>query len=168
MSNSPDSPEIILHRPIFRFMGIAILFALLGPVAGALGVNILLSVLAAAIEIARGNMGDVNRLLGGGIIIGTIISLPIAYSFGLVSAVGVGLAVATANQRGHGISWQVAFVWAGVFWLLMAALAMIIVPPGGLKVWLAGLLVAHLLAAALCTLLARRLFASAAAVHRSH
>ena len=130
--------------------------------------NILLSGLAAATEIARGNMGDVLRLLVGGVVVGTIVSLPLAYSFGLVSAVGVGLAVAIADRRGIGISCRHTLVWAGVFWLVTAGLVVIVVPAEGLLVWLVAFLVAHLLASCLCTLLARRLFAPAPDGPRHH
>lgn len=142
----------------WRAAGVVALFALLGPLFGALGVNLFLSVLASAIEAAHGNHGDIGRLLVGGMVIGTIVALPIAYSVGLAPAAGVGLAVAFGDRRRRGISWRIALASAVLFWLAMAALAVAVIPPAGLPTWLAALLVAHILAVVPCTAMARRLF----------
>jgi len=145
-------------EPWARLAGIVGLFGLLGPFLGALGVNALLSTLAMLTAAAGGDYGEIGRLLIGGITLGTIVSLPIAYTFGLVPAVGVGLIVALGERRCIGVSWGEALGGAVVFWLIAVLLAMGVVPPEGRVVWFAGLLVAHLTGAALCASLARKLF----------
>ena len=141
-----------------RFAGIVALYAIVGPLMGALGLNALLAVLAVAEEVSRGNFDDIARLLVGGMVVGTIISAIIAYAFGIVSAAGVGLMVALRDRRRGGISWRTALIAALAFWGLMSLAAAVVVPPQGLAQWIAALLAAHLLAAAACTWIARRIF----------
>lgn len=141
-----------------RFAGIVLLFMLLGPLVGAVGVNIVLSLMASVNEAVHGNYSDIAKVLAGGIVIGSIVSAFIAYSFGIVSAAGVGIAAAIGDRRKRGVSWTIVLVSATVFWLVMAVLATTVVPPEGVVQWVAGLLVAHLLAAVICGALARRLF----------
>lgn len=141
-----------------RFVGIVVLYAVVGPLMGALGVNALLAVLAVAAEVSRGNFDDIARLLVGGMVVGTIISAIIAYSFGIVSAAGVGLVVAVRDRRPGGVSWRTALIAALVFWALMSLAAAFVVPPQGLAQWIGALLAAHVLAAAACTWIARRIF----------
>lgn len=141
-----------------RFAGIVVLYAVVGPLMGALGLNALLAVLAVAAEISRGNFDDIARLLVGGMVVGTIISAIIAYAFGMVSAAGVGLMVAIRDRRRGGISWRTALIAALVFWALMSLAGAVVVPPQGLAQWIGALLAAHLLATAACTWIARRIF----------
>ena len=141
-----------------RFAGIIALYGLLGPLVGAVGVNALFTVLAIGGEVAKGDFGDIGRLLVGGMVVGTIISLIIAYTFGIASAAAVGLAVAFRDWRDGGISWRVALMSSLVVWSLTAVASTAVVPPGGRLQWIGALLIAHLLAAAICTWIARRLF----------
>ena len=110
------------------------------------------------VEIANGNFGDIARRVVGGMVGGTIFSVIIAYAYGIVSAAGVGLVVAFRDRRKGGISWKASFVAALLFWLLMSLAATAVVPPQGLVQWIGALLAAHVLAAAVCTWIARRIF----------
>ena len=141
-----------------RFIGIVAIYAALGPLIGAFGVNALFTVYAVGVEIASGNFGDIARLFWGGIVVGTIVSAIIAYAFGIVSAAGVGLVVAFRDRRQGGISWRASFFAALAFWLLTSLAATAVVPEQGLVQWVGALLVAHVLAAAICTWAARRIF----------
>jgi hypothetical protein len=117
-------------------------------------------VVAAAVgsEIARGEYGEIPRLIVGGFVIGLRISLIIAYVMGAASALVVGVAVALADRRQRGISLRVALVTALVSWALAAALATTFIPGDALAAWIALLLLAHLLAAVVCTWIARAIF----------
>src|SRR5690606_28354391 len=77
-----------------RFAGIVAIYALLGPLVGAIGVTGLFTVYAVGVEIAIGNFEDIARRFVGGMVAGTIFSVIIAYAYGIVSAAGVGLVVA--------------------------------------------------------------------------
>ncbi|MFT4955423.1 MAG: hypothetical protein ACI8U3_001811 [Brevundimonas sp.] len=147
-----------LARSWRRFAGIVALYAVPGPLMGALGLNALLAVLAVTVEISRGNFDDLARLLVGGMVVGTIISAIIAYAFGMVSAAGVGLMVAIRDRRRGGISWRTSLIAALVFWGMMSLAGAVVIPPPGLAQWIGALLAAHALAAVACTWLARRLF----------
>lgn len=125
---------------------------------GAIGVNGLFTVYTVGVEVANGRFSDIARLFWGGLVVGTIISLIIAYSFGIVSAVATGLAVAFRDRSKGRISWRMAFISALVMWLLNSIAATTVVPPEGLAQWVGALLVAHLLAAVVCTWAARRIF----------
>lgn len=74
---------------------------------------------------------------------------------GAVSSVAVGLVVALRDRRHGRISWRAALIGALVVWLVMAAFAALVIPPDGFLLWLVGLLVAHVVAAVLCTAIAR-------------
>lgn len=152
-----DSIHVPAQAPSWRrFAGILALYALPGPFVGALAVSGLLTALAVVNESGSGNAGDIWRTVMGGMVILTLISLGIAYALGLVSALGVGLAVALSDRRRRGISWRVALIAALGFWLLVSGASLMVVPREGGLTWLAALLMAHLLAAAFCTWLARR------------
>lgn len=147
------------HLPTWaRFAGIVALYALPGPLIGAIGVNGLFTLHAVGVALANGDVGDVARLFWGGLVIGTIISALIAYAFGIVSATGVGLIVAIRDRRRGGISWKAALFAALAFWLLTSLAALSVVPPDGLLQWVGALLAGHVLAAIFCTWAARRLF----------
>lgn len=143
-----------------RFAGIMAIFVLLGPVAGALGVNILFALMAVGQEImTQGfNLSEVLRLLIGGIVVGTIVSAIVAYSFGIFSAVGVGLTVALGDRRNLGVSWKLGLIAAILFWVLLSGVASTFVPAQGLQAWIAALLIGHVLAALVCIGLARKIF----------
>ena len=141
-----------------RFAGIVALYVLLGPLMGAVGVTGLFTVYAVGVEIANGNFVDIARRFVGGMVGGTIFSVIIAYAYGIVSAAGVGLVVAFRDRRKGGISWKASLVAALAFWLLMSLAATAVVPPQGLVQWIGALLAAHVLAAAVCTWIARRIF----------
>lgn len=160
MSNSDAVTEPGLpYRPSWkRFAGIIALYVLLGPLMGAVGANALFTVYAMGVEIANGNFGDIARLFWGGIVVGTMISAIIAYAFGIVSAAGVGLVVAFHDRRKDGISWRASSIAALAFWLLTSLAATAVVPPQGLLQWIGALLTAHVLAAAVCTWIARWVF----------
>lgn len=160
MSNSNAVAEHGLpHHPSRkRFAGVVALYVLLGPLMGAVGVNGLFTVYAMGVEIANGNFGDIARLFWGGIVVGTIILAIIAYAFGIVSAAGVGLVVALRDRRKGGVSWRASFIAALAFWLLTSVAATAVVPPQGLVQWIGALLAAHVLAAVVCTWIARRVF----------
>ncbi len=141
-----------------RFAGIIALYGLLGPLIGAIGVNGLFTVYVVGVEVTNGKFGDIARLFWGGIVVGTIVSGIIAYTFGIVSAAGVGLVAALRDRRKGGIAWRVALLAALAFWLLTSLAATAVVPPQGLVQWIGALLAAHVLAAAVCTWIARRIF----------
>ena len=141
-----------------RFAGIVASYALLGPLVGAIGVTGLFTVYAVGVEIAIGNFDDIARRFVGGMLVGTIVSAILAYAYGIVSAAGVGLVVAFRDRRKGGISWRTSLVAALAFWLLMSLAATAVVPPQGLVQWIGALLAAHVLAAAVCTWIARRIF----------
>ncbi len=145
-------------RSRWRFAGAVAVYGLLGPLVGAIGVTGLSTILAVGAAVAQGEFGDIARLLWGGLVVGTIVTAIIAYSVGIASAVGVGVAVASRDWRSGGISWRVALVSAVIFWLLTSVAIGTAVPAAELTQWVAALFVAHLLAVAACTWLARRLF----------
>src|SRR5690606_28354392 len=62
------------------------------------------------------------------------------------------------DRRKGGISWRTSLVAALAFWLLMSLAATAVVPPQGLVQWIGALLAAHVLAAAVGTWIARRIF----------
>lgn len=159
MSAAQPSPTLSPATPSWgRSAGIVLLFILLGPFAGALGFNIVLSLMAAANEAAHGNYDKLARTLIGGTVIGTIVSTIIAYGFGIFSAAGVGIASAIGDRRKIGISWTIVLASALACWVVMAIFATAVIPAAGIVQWTAGLLVAHLLAAIACGALARRAF----------
>ncbi len=90
--------------------------------------------------------------------VGTIIALVIAYAFGIVSALAVGLAVARRDRRRGENSWHTALAAALVLWLLVSIAAVTVVPPEGRAQWIGLLFIAHLLAGAVGTWIARRVF----------
>lgn len=141
-----------------RFAGISALYGMLGPLVGAVGVNGLFTLMAIGSAMVKGNFGDIGRLLVGGMVVGTIVSLIIAYAFGIVSAAAVGFAVAFRDRRDGGVSWRTALIAALIVWLLTSLAVTTVVPPEGLAQWVGALFVAHLLATAVCTWIARRIF----------
>jgi len=150
-----------LDRPARAWARLAVItaiYGLLGPFVGAVGINAFLVAAAVGSEIARGEYGEIPRLIVGGFVIGLMISLIIAYVMGAASALVVGVAVALADRRQRGISLRVALVTALVSWALAAALATTFIPGDALAAWIALLLLAHLLAAVVCTWIARAIF----------
>ena len=143
-----------------RFAGIAALYALLGPLVGAIGAVGLLVLIAAVTDLGAGQENAVGALLGPGFLITLAAGLPLAYSFGLVSSIAVGLAVALRDRRMGGISWRTALGAALALWGAMSALAALVIPDGSFLTWLVMLLAAHLLAAMICTWVAQRLFSA--------
>jgi len=141
-----------------RFVGIVALYGLLGPMVGAVGVNSLFTVLAIGGEMTRGAFGDIGQLIVGGMVVGTIISLIVAYAIGIVPAAAVGFMVARRVRRENVISLRTALWSALVLGLLVSFAAMTVVPPDGRAQWIGALLVAHLLAAVVCTWVAQRVF----------
>lgn len=143
-----------------RLLGITAVFVLIGPLAGSLGVNILLSLIQAAQTIATqgSDVTEIIRRLVGGIVVGTLISAMLSYSFGIFAAIGVGLTVALGDRRELGISLKLALTAAFFFWILMSGLVATMVPASALYVWIISLLIGHMLAAWICTGLARRIF----------
>lgn len=142
-----------------RFLGIVAIYAIPGPLIGAFGVNVLFTAYALGIEVPSGDTAALARLFWGGLVVGTMIASIIAYAFGVVSALGVGLAVAIGDRRRGAISGETALMAALVLWLLTALAVLLMVPAETQLVWAGMLLVGHLLAATLCTWIARRLFA---------
>jgi hypothetical protein len=150
-----------LERPArawARLAAIVAIYGLLGPFVGAVGINAFLVAAAVGSEIARGEYGEIPRLIVGGFVIGLMISLIIAYAMGAASALVVGVAVAISDRRQRGISLRAALVTALVSWALTAAVAATFIPRDALAAWIALLLLAHLLAALVCTWIARRIF----------
>jgi len=159
--NSTAQPQKSIEKSsagIGRFIGIVGLYAVLGPLFGALGVNAFLTLLAVFGEVARGEFGDLGRLIIGGMVVGTIYSVIIAYTIGLPLAFGVGFIVAWKNQRSGKISLRSALLAGLGFWAGSALVALLILPPAGRLAWIGALLVAHLVAAAACAGLAKKLF----------
>jgi len=145
-SRQPDTRQLASSaRSWARFAVIIAIYGLLGPFMGAVGINAFLVAAAVGSEIARGEYGEIPRLIFGGFAIGVMISLIIAYAMGAASALVVGVAVAIADRRQRGISLRVALVTALVSWSLAAALATTFIPGDALAAWIALLLLAHLL-----------------------
>ncbi|HKL68593.1 hypothetical protein [Salibaculum sp.] len=143
-----------------RFAGIAALYALLGPLLGAIGAVALLVLIAFVTELGVAQDGSIGAALWPGFLITLAAGLPLAYGFGLVSGIAVGLAVALHDRRRGGISWRVALGAAFVLWAVMSALAALVIPDESFLTWLILLLLVHVLAAGGCTWLARRVFAT--------
>lgn len=141
-----------------RFVGIVVLFGLLGPLVGAIAVNGIFTLYAVGVEFAKGTFDDIARLFWGGMVVGTIFSIIIAYALGTVSALAVGVTTAICSRRKSEISWRTVFVAAFVFWLLTSLAATTVVPPEGLVQWVSALFIAHMAAVAICTWIARRIF----------
>ncbi|RFP85423.1 hypothetical protein DZK27_16815 [Rhodobacteraceae bacterium 63075] len=141
-----------------RFAGITALYALLGPLVGAVGAVGLLVLIAVVTDLGAGQENTVSALLGPGFLVTLAAGLPLAYSFGLVSSIAVGLAVALRDRWRGGISWRAALGTALALWALMSALAGLMIPGGSFLTWLVMLLAAHVLAAMICNWLAQRLF----------
>lgn len=153
------------NRPPARYRkrrGLAItgLYLLLGPLAGAAGGALAFSLIAAANALIDGRAGQIGLLLSGGLTATFLVALPIAYGIGLPSSLLTGLVVALDDRKARGVSWSAALLGAGIAWSLTAVLTVLVVPPDGQALWLAGLLAAHLMAATACTLAARRMFAT--------
>lgn len=141
-----------------RFAGIGALYALLGPLVGAIGAVVLLVLISVVGELAAGRAGAIGTLLWPGLPVTLAAGLPLAYSLGLVSSIAVGLVVALRDRHRGGISWPAALGAALALWGVMSALAALVIPGGSFLTWLVLLLAAHVLAAMICTWLARRLF----------
>lgn len=141
-----------------RFGAIVLFYAALGPFFGAIGVTAVFTAMAISVEVWHGNFGRIGQMLLAGMVIGTIVSVIAAYVLGIFSATCVGFAVAIRDRRRGGISWWAALISALLLWLLTAMLAFSAVPPEGSLQWIGALFVAHLLAATICTWIARRIF----------
>lgn len=142
----------------WRFIALVVLFMLFGPLVGAVGVNAFLTLLAVIGELTRGEFGDLPRLIVGGMVVGTIYSVIIAYTIGLPSALGVGLIVAWKSRRSGEVSLRTALVASLGFWAGCALVALLIVLPDGRMDWIGAILVAHLSAAFACGWLAKKFF----------
>ena len=149
-----------------RFAGIAALYALLGPLVGAIGAVGLLVLIASVTGLAAGRPGPSGEAVWSGFLITLVAGLPMAYSFGLVSSSAVGVAVALRDRRRGGISWRMALGAAAVLWIFMSALATLVISGDSFLTWLVTLLAAHVLAAMVCTWVARRLFGLGAVMTR--
>jgi hypothetical protein len=155
---TPDNPSQPAPPPtLARSAAIVALFGLAGPLAGALALNALLTLFAAADEIARGDFAALPRQIVGGMIAGSIFSVILGYAVGTVSALGVGIMLALHDRRTRGISLRVAVLAALGFWLVSAVVVLLAVPPEGRLVWISALLAAHLAGALVCGWIARRL-----------
>lgn len=141
-----------------RFCAILFIYAALGPLFGAIGVTAAFTAMAVGVEMWDGNFERIGRLLLGGMVIGTIVSVIAAYVLGIFSATCVGIAVAIRDRRRGGVSWRVALVSALILSLLTAMVALSAVPAEGLLQWIGVLFVAHLVAATICTWIARWIF----------
>lgn len=160
--NTPENHSAYPAPPTLgRSLAIVALFGLAGPLIGALGLNLLLTLFAAASEIARGEFAALPRQIIGGIIAGSIFAVILGYGVGTVSALGVGIIVAVRDRRVRGISLRTPVLAALGFWAASAVVVLLAVPQEGRLVWIAALLAAHLLAALACGWIARKLFGGA-------
>lgn len=141
-----------------RTVGIVAVFALAGPFLGAVGVNAAVTAVGLAGALGAADAGELGRIVIGGMVVGTIVALLIAYAFGILPALAVGAVVALADRRGRGISPRIALGAAIAVGAIVSALAWITVPVEGRAQWISALVAAHLLAALGCSLIARRLF----------
>lgn len=151
---APDTPP---RQTWGRFAGILALFALVGPFLGAVGAVLMFVAMAVVTDLMQGRLDNLAGLMGRGLLTTLVAGLPIAYSFGAVSSVAVGLVVALRDRWRGGITWRAGLGSAVAMWALMAGLAALVIPADGFLLWLAGLFVAHVVAAGLCTWLARRI-----------
>jgi len=158
MTTATTASTMKSHAKRWRLLALVALFGLLGPLAGAVGVNAFLTLLAVIAELARGEFGDLPRLVVGGMVVGTIYSAIIAYTVGLPSALGVGLFVAWKSQRSGEVALRTALVASLGFWIGCTLVALLIVPPEGRMAWIGAIFVAHLSAAFACGWLARKFF----------
>lgn len=141
-----------------RFLGIAGVYVVVGPLAAAVGVAGLHAGFSAGAALAQGEVRDLLRLAVGGLVVGSIMATLIAYTLGLVSAVGVGLAVALVERQSGRVSFGVALAATLAFCLLTAVFGARFLPQVEGALWILALFVGHVVAVAVCTPLARRLF----------
>lgn len=154
-------PSSARRRSWRRFAGITAFYALVGPLAGALAVTLLSVAISVAQAAAKGDLDDMDRLIWGGLIVGFLVSSIIAYTFGLASAIGVGVAAAIGARRDGAPSWRAVFSAAFVFWLGTTVAAALTTPSPGLAEWAGALFVGHLAGAAICTAATRGMSAGA-------
>jgi hypothetical protein len=144
-----------------RIAGIAALYALLGPLVGAIAAVGLLVLIDVVTVLGAGQGDAAGAVHGRGFLLLLAAGLPVAYGVGLPSSVAVGVIVALRDRREGAISRRAALAAALALWVVMSALAALVISTrGGLLTWLGMLLAAHVLAAMVCTRVARRLFSA--------
>lgn len=152
------NPQTLSDTGLWRLAGIVSLYALLGPLVGALAVNGVATLAFVGIALAEGEPGDIARRFWGGLVVGSLLSTILAYAAGILSAMGVGLAVAVSARRGGLISWRIALVAALVCCVLTIMATAPQFAPRDMGRWIVALIAGHGIAMAVCTGLARRLF----------
>ena len=157
----PDTERRTLPAPGsrpsgWRGLGIVALYALLGPLIGALAANVTLLALTLATDPAATGAGW--QPLVGALIGGSIFAVVLGYPVGLAPALVVGLAVAWAAREGQAVSWRIALVSALAVAALLILAVLFVTPPAGQATGIAALTLGCLLATAGCTALARALF----------
>jgi hypothetical protein len=145
------------HISAWHSAGIVLLFAIVGPLVGAIGVNLVLSGIAAASALAAGNLAEVPKLLIGGMLVGTIVSLPIAYSFGLPAAVSCGIVAALTVRRSGSIRIGPVLTTAAISLVAVLVVLALMVELSALAAWAASLFLGHVLGVAICVSIGRRL-----------
>lgn len=145
------------HISAWHSAGIVLLFAIVGPLLGAIGVNLVLSGFAAASALAAGNLAEVPKLLIGGMLVGTTVSLPIAYTFGLPAALSSGIVAALTVRRSESIRVGPVLATATAFFVAVLVVLALMVERHALGAWAASLLLGHVLGVAICVRIGRRL-----------
>jgi hypothetical protein len=150
--------QTLSHPSPWRLAGIVSLYALLGPLVGALAVNGVATLASVGTALAEGEPADIARRFWGGLGVGSLLSMILAYAVGIASALGVGLAVAVSAWRSGIISLRIAAVAALVCCALTIMATIPQFSPPDTARWVVALMAGHGIAVAVCTGLARRLF----------
>ena len=140
-----------------RSLAIVAVFGFAGPLVGALGVTLLLTLIALAGDIAQGDFASVPRRIVGGMIAGSIVAIILGYMLGTASAIAAGIIVAWRDRRAHGVSLRAAVLASLGLWLASVLFVLLVVPDEGRLAWIGALLAAHLFAGLACGWLARKL-----------
>jgi hypothetical protein len=90
-------------------------------------------------------------------LVGTIVSLPIAYSFGLPAAVSCGIVAALTVRRSGSIRIGPVLTTAAISLVAVLVVLALMVELSALAAWAASLFLGHVLGVAICVSIGRRL-----------
>ena len=155
-TDSPDATTVPERQHWARTARIVAVFAALGPLVGALSAVLLIVAVALCAELLQERPDSVGHVLGGGLSATLLAAVPVAYAVGGIPSIAVGLVVAMQDRQQGAVTMRTALTAAVILALVMAACAAFVIPAAGLPIWLAGLFVAHVAAAWICTNVARR------------
>jgi len=155
-------PEMGAQRPLpgmQRVARIVAVYAIIGPVAGVVTFALVFATLVIVGPVPPGASraeGAMEALRWALVII--VMGMPAGFWIGLPVAAGVGLVVALGDRLFGVISWRIALGATAIFWLIPYLHAGDLHVSGDVRLSRTnGLLPAYLVAAPLCTWIARRL-----------